>query len=425
MKHPLSFLQMSLQRFGYANVISIFKYFNSFVDVVFLSIIFIYLNISNYYNHEFVSFKENKQIHKNVAYSIESAFTNIDRYIDILLERKGAILDGVANKGTGPPMDSTDIHANQLNKEPTTGFLKRLVKKNPKENNVAGYVFIAPWLIGFLLLTLWPIAQSFYLSFTEYSLLGSANWVGTDNYSNIFFKDSVFRKSLSVTFTFVILSVPLKLFFSLMVAMLLNKNMKGMNIYRTAIYFPSLIGTSVAVAVLWRNMFGADGYINQLLQWFGIQGVNWIHNPETALGTLILLNTWQFGSAMVIFLAGLKQIPQDLYESAAVDGGGKVRQFLHITLPMLSPVMFFNLILGIIGSFQMFTQAFIITQGGPVNSTYMYALFLYEQAFKHYKMGYASALAWILLAIVAILTAINFLVSRYWVFYESDGGGKK
>lgn len=290
---------------------------------------------------------------------------------------------------------------------------------------LAGYIFISPWLIGFLLLTLWPIAQSFYLSFTEYSLLEDPVWTGISNYQTIFTNDSTFTKSLSVTFLFVLFSVPLKLFFSLLVAIALNKNLRGMNIYRTAIYFPSLIGGSIAVAALWRNMFGLDGYINQVLAWFGIQGVGWISNPDTSLGTLILLNTWQFGSTMVIFLAGLKQIPQELYESASVDGAGKTRKFISITLPMLSPVMFFNLILGIIGSFQTFTSAFIITKGGPVNSTYVYAMFLYEKAFKHYQMGYASALAWVLLAIVGVLTIINFMVSRYWVFYESSSEGGK
>lgn len=297
--------------------------------------------------------------------------------------------------------------------------------KRKSGHQLAGYIFISPWLLGFLLLTLWPIAQSFYLSFTEYSLLEDPVWTGTDNYVNIFTDDATFTKSLSVTFMFVLFSVPLKLFFSLMVAIALNKNIKGMNLYRTAIYFPSLIGGSIAVAALWRNMFGLDGYVNQVLAWFGIEGVGWISNPDTSLGTLILLNTWQFGSTMVIFLAGLKQVPQELYESASVDGAGKVRKFISITLPMLSPVMFFNLVLGIIGSFQTFTSAFIITKGGPINSTYMYAMFLYEKAFKHYQMGYASALAWILLSIVALLTLINFAASRYWVFYESDGGKTK
>jgi ABC-type sugar transport systems, permease components len=303
----------------------------------------------------------------------------------------------------------------------------RLSKKKLKgsNDNLAGYIFISPWLIGFLLLTVWPIIQSFYLSFTEYSLLEAPTWTGMDNYKNIFTNDTDFTTSLKVTFLFVLFSVPLKLFFSLMVAIMLNKNMKGMNFYRTAIYFPSLIGGSIAVSALWRNMFNLNGYFNQVLAWFGIEGVGWISNPHTSLGTLILLNTWQFGSTMVIFLAGLKQIPSELYESASVDGASGIRKFFHITLPMLSPVMFFNLVLGIIGSFQMFTSAFIITQGGPINSTYMYALFLYDKAFKHYQMGYASALAWILLVIVALMTAINFLVSRYWVFYETDGGKSK
>ncbi|MEC2343643.1 sugar ABC transporter permease [Paenibacillus barengoltzii] len=317
--------------------------------------------------------------------------------------------------------------AAQMNASNEAGNAPRAVRKRVKNgaNHLAGYIFISPWLIGFLLLTLWPIAQSFYLSFTDYSLLEDPVWTGTSNYVNIFTNDSTFTKSLSVTFTFVLFSVPLKLLFSLLVAMALNQKLRGMNLYRTAIYFPSLIGGSIAVAALWRNMFGLDGYINQVLAWFGIQGVGWITNPDTSLGTLILLNTWQFGSTMVIFLAGLKQIPQELYESAAVDGANKFRRFISITIPMLSPVMFFNLILGVIGSFQTFTSAFIITKGGPVNSTYVYALFLYEKAFKHYQMGYASALAWILLAIVGILTAINFAVSRYWVFYESEGGGSK
>ncbi|SFS69181.1 carbohydrate ABC transporter membrane protein 1, CUT1 family [Paenibacillus sp. BC26] len=318
---------------------------------------------------------------------------------------------------------TTETLAQAPRTESTTASLRK--RKTKEETNVAGYLFIAPWLIGFLLLTLWPIAQSFYLSFTEYSLLEAPVWTGTDNYANIFNHDDTFTKSLSVTFMFVLISVPLKLFFSLLVAMALSKNVRGMNLYRTAIYFPSLIGGSIAVAALWRNMFGLEGYVNQVLSWFGIQGLGWITNPDTSLGTLILLNTWQFGSTMVIFLAGLKQIPQELYESASVDGAGRFRKFVSITLPMLSPVMFFNLVLGVIGSFQTFTSAFIITKGGPINSTYMYALFLYEKAFKHYQMGYASALAWILLVIVAVLTALNFFASRYWVFYESDGGKAK
>jgi multiple sugar transport system permease protein len=218
------------------------------------------------------------------------------------------------------------------------------------------------------------------------------------------------------------ISVPLKLIFALLVAMILNKKLKGISLYRTLIYFPSLIGSSVAVAILWSNIFGKDGLVNQILSLIGIEGKNWIGNPNTALATLVLLVVWQFGSSMVIFLAGLKQIPPELYEASAVDGATKIRQFFSITLPMLSPVILFNLVLQIIGSFQMFTQAFVITKGGPLESTYMFALYLYEKAFNRFEMGYASALAWIMLVIIAAITAIIFATSKFWVFYESEGG---
>lgn len=310
-------------------------------------------------------------------------------------------------------------------KTPLQRQLSRKRKKRTDEYNLAGYIFLLPWLVGFFVLTLWPVIQSFYLSFTDYSLLSPPSWTGLANYNEMFTQDPLFKQSLKVTFLFVIFSVPLKLFFSLMVAVLLNRNIRGMNYYRTAFYFPSLIGGSVAVSVLWRNIFGVDGLINHILSAVGIHGPGWLSNPSTALGTLISLNTWQFGSSMVIFLAGLKQIPLELYESSAADGAGKFRQFINITLPMISPVMFFNLLLSIIGSFQMFTSAFIITEGGPMNTTYMFAYFLYQKAFKDYQMGYASAMAWILLVIIAVLTGINFLVSKYWVFYEAEGGKGK
>lgn len=300
-------------------------------------------------------------------------------------------------------------------------------KRIRDDDGWVGYLFIAPWIIGFLLLTVYPIFRSLYLSFTDYSLLSEPVWVGLRNYIDIFTKDRSFQKSLGVTFTFVAFAVPIRMTTSLMVAVLLNQKLRFMSLYRTLFYFPSLIGASVAVATLWRNMFGLDGYINNILAFFGIQGMGWISNPKTALGTLILLYAWQFGSTMVIFLAGLKNIPVELYESAGIDGAGKIRQFVHITLPMLSPVIFFNLVLGMIGAFQMFTSAFVITNGGPAHATYTYALFLYEKAFSRYQMGYASALAWIMLVMVGTLTAINFVVSKKWVFYEdaqSDGGKK-
>lgn len=293
------------------------------------------------------------------------------------------------------------------------------------ESPLAGYLFISPWLLGFLLLTLWPMIQSMYYSFTKYTLLDAPEWIGLRNYERIFADDEIFRQSLKITILFVVLSVPIKLFSALMVAMLLNKKIKGISVYRTFIYLPSLIGSSIAVAILWQNIFGMDGFINKFLGMLGIDGISWISNPKTALGTLIILVAWQFGSSMVIFLAGLKQIPAELYEASSVDGASKVRQFVSITLPMLSPVLLFNLVLQTIGSFQMFTQAFIITKGGPINSTYMYALYLYDRAFSRYEMGYASALAWILLVVIAVVTAIIFASSRYWVFYETEGAKGK
>ncbi|MFY0759542.1 sugar ABC transporter permease [Metabacillus dongyingensis] len=297
------------------------------------------------------------------------------------------------------------------------------VKRQKKwDAPLTGYLFISPWLLGLFLLTLYPMLQSLYFSFTDYSLLEAPNWVGIENYQKIFLQDKLFYKSLSITLFFVILSVPLKLITALLMAMFLNQKLKGISIYRTLVYLPSLIGTSVAVAILWSNIFGSDGIVNGALSLFGISGRSWIGSPDTALGTLILLVVWQFGSSMVIFLAGLKQISPELYEASAVDGATKIRQFFLITLPMLSPVILFNLVLQTIGSFQMFTQAFVITKGGPIQSTYMFALYLYERAFARFEMGYASALAWILLAIIGIVTALIFISSRYWVFYESEKG---
>ncbi|WNQ14343.1 sugar ABC transporter permease [Paenibacillus aurantius] len=286
---------------------------------------------------------------------------------------------------------------------------------------LAGYLFIAPWLLGFLVLQLWPMIQSMYLSFTDYSLLEAPRWIGGKNFSAIA-HDRLFYNSLKVTFLYVLTSVPLKLAVALFVAMLLNRKIRGISFYRTLVYLPSLIGGSLAVAVLWKNIFGIDGFINQVVTVFGITPKNWIGTPSTALGTLVLLSAWQFGSAMIIFLAGLKQIPSEMYEAASVDGASKTRQFLSITLPMLSPVILFNLVMGIINSFQMFTSAFIVTNGGPMNSTEIYALYLYNKAFGTLEMGYASALAWILLVLVAVATSINFVVSKYWVFYESERG---
>ncbi|MGG1552731.1 carbohydrate ABC transporter permease [Paenibacillus ferrarius] len=314
---------------------------------------------------------------------------------------------------------STATAANLTKEKKKRRFLNRW------DAPIAGYLFIAPWLIGFIGLTAYPMLLSLYYSFTNYTLLEPIQGVGFRNYARIFSDDPRFVTSVKVTFQYVIASVPLKLAAALLVAVVLNKAIKGISFYRTAIYFPSLIGGSIAVSILWRNIFGVDGIFNKILATFGIPGTGWITNPDTALGTLILLTVWQFGSAMVIFLAGLKQIPNDLYEASSVDGASKIVQFFKITLPMLSPIIYFNLIMGVINSFQMFTSAFVITNGGPMNSTYVYALYLYERAFSRYQLGYASALAWIMLVMIVIVAAVIAGTSKYWVFYETDKGGRK
>lgn len=293
------------------------------------------------------------------------------------------------------------------------------------DSPLAGYLFISPWLIGFLALTAYPMLLSLYYSFTNYTLMKPIEWVGLDNYERIIMADDKFAQSLKLTFYYVLASVPLKLIAALMVALLLKKAVRGISVYRTAIYFPSLIGASIAVSLLWKNIFGVDGFFNQVLGFFGIPGTGWVTNPDTALWSLIGLSVWQFGSSMVIFLAGLKQIPNDLYEASAVDGAGKLKQFFKITLPMLSPTLFFNLIMGVINSFQMFTPAYVITGGGPMNSTYVYALYLYERAFSRYQLGYSSSLAWIMLILIVAAAVIINLTSKYWVFYESESQGGK
>ncbi|TXK18632.1 carbohydrate ABC transporter permease [Homoserinibacter sp. GY 40078] len=285
---------------------------------------------------------------------------------------------------------------------------------------IAPYTFLAPWLIGFFVITLGPMLVSLYLSFTDFSMLAPPEWVGVDNYVKLFTNDPKYLDSVRVTLIYVLVSVPLQLAFALLVALVLNRGLRGLSLYRSIYYLPSLIGASVAIAVLWRQMFGSNGLINQVLDFFGIQGMSWIGNPETALGTLIILNVWTFGSPMVIFLAALRQIPEYLYEAAAVDGISRVGAFRHITLPMLSPVVLFNLILQMIGAFQAFTPAFVVSggTGGPVNSTLFYTLYLYQRGFTGFQMGYASAMAWILFLGIALVTAFNFWFSKYWVHYD-------
>lgn len=288
--------------------------------------------------------------------------------------------------------------------------------------NAAGYLFLLPWFLGLVLFLAGPALVSLYLSFTNYDLLDPPKWVGAQNYVRLFTVDRRYLAALRVTFTYVAVAAPLNLIFALALATFLNSRIRGLAIYRAVYYVPSLLGGSVAVSILWRQIFGLNGIVGQILEFFGIHGASWVSTPSEALWTLVILHVWQFGSPMVIFLAGLKQVPSELYEAASIDGAGRWRQFRVITLPMLTPVIFFNLVLQIINSFQAFTPAFIISggTGGPIDSTLFYTLYLYIQGFANFRMGYASAMGWVLVLIIGAVTAAAFLSSRYWVHYEDS-----
>ena len=296
---------------------------------------------------------------------------------------------------------------------------KRLQKKEAGRDNKAGYLFLLPWLVGLVVITIGPMLASLYLSFTDYNLIQAPVWTGVENYLRML-GDERLHNSLKVTFIYVFVSTPLQLLLALGLALLLNEGMKGLPFYRSVFYLPSMLGSAVAISVLWRQMFGTDGLVNQVLRLFGVDATTgWISDPQYALSTIILLHVWTFGSPMVIFLAGLRQIPGMYYEAAAVDGATRWTTFVKITLPLLSPIIFFNLVLQIIGAFQAFTQAFVVSggTGGPSDSTMFYTVYLYQRGFGQFQMGYAAAMAWLLVIIIAAFTAINFFASKYWVFY--------
>lgn len=284
-----------------------------------------------------------------------------------------------------------------------------------------GVFFILPWIIGFIWFQLYPFITSLYYSFTNYTMMNTPKLVGFGNYLRLLTRDIEFWPSLRVTAVYALIVVPGKLIFALMIALVLNMRLKGINLFRTAYYLPSILGGSVAISVVWKIMFMRDGAINALLSNIGLGPVDWIGSPRTALETISILSIWQFGSSMVLFLASLKQIPQSLYEAAEIDGASKIRSFFKITLPMITPIVFFNLIMQMINALQEFTSAFIITSGGPMKSTYVLGMKLYNDAFTHYNMGYASALSWIMFVIILILTLFIFKSSDAWVYYD-DGG---
>lgn len=283
----------------------------------------------------------------------------------------------------------------------------------------AGVIFCLPFIIGFLLFLAVPMLLSLYYSFCDYDIISPGKFIGFGNYIKMFTEDETLWQSMKATLYFVLVSVPLRLVFALAVAMILVKPTRATGFYRAAYYLPSILGGSVAVSVLWRRMFATDGMVNSILEVFGIHTqFAWLGNTSTAIWTLILLAVWQFGSSMLIFLSSLKQIPSSLYEAAEVDGAGKIGKFYKITLPLLTPTIFFNLVMQMISGFLAFTQSLIITQGKPLNSTLFYALYMYQQSFSFNNAGYASAMAWVMLLFIGLLTMILFKTKKYWVYEQ-------
>lgn len=293
-----------------------------------------------------------------------------------------------------------------------------------RKNSMRGLLYISPWIIGFIVFQFYPFFLSLYYSFTNYSMLNKPKFVGLKNYVDMFTRDRNYWQSVKVTFIYVLVAVPMKLAFSLFIAMLLNMKLKLINVFRTLYYIPSIFGGSVAVAILWRFLFNRDGIVNQFLSVFSVRPIDWLGSERWALFTMSLLTVWQFGSSMVVFLAGLKQIPNEIVEAAKVDGAGRIRVFFSITVPFLSPMIFFNLILQTIYALQEFTAPFVITGGGPLKATYLYGLMIYENAFKFLKTGYASAQSWILFIAIMVFTAFVFKSSPYWTYYQDSEDSK-
>ena len=293
------------------------------------------------------------------------------------------------------------------------------LKKWLSEN--LGLMFILPWFVGFLVFKVYPFGSSLVYSFTDYHLFDGVTQYGLMNYEEIFSSTKIMR-SFKVTFQYAFMTVPLKLVFALFIAYILNFKIKGVNLFRVAYYIPSILGGSIAIAVLWKAIFKGDGIVNMILSVFGVQAVDWLSEPKYALFIICLLRVWQFGSAMVIFLAALKGVSQDLYEAASIDGAGKWRQFFSITVPIITPVIFYNLVTQLCQAFQELNGPYIITQGGPRNATTLISLLIYNNAFKSYEMGLASAQAWCLFVIVCVLTVIAFVSQKKWVYYSDEDG---
>lgn len=288
------------------------------------------------------------------------------------------------------------------------------------ENKRLGFLFVLPFVLGVLLFKLFPFVMSFALSFTQYDVMDPPEFVGLRNYRELALEDPLFRQSLGVTLWFALLAVPLRVGFALFVAHVLNFKLRGIGFFRSAFYLPSILGGSIAVAVLWRFVFARNGLVNGVLAQFGIEPIAWLADEHYSLWTIVLLFTWQFGSAMVIFLAALQNVPTSLYEAAECDGASRTQQFWRITVPLITPVIFFNVIMQMVNAFQEFNAPYMVTDGGPLHSTYVLALYIYDQSFRYFNLGYGSALSWVLFGLVAGLAALSFWSSKYWVFYAGE-----
>jgi oligogalacturonide transport system permease protein len=317
-------------------------------------------------------------------------------------------------------VEQTEITAIEMHSKIRNAYAPPPSKFRKKLRNNIGLLFILLWLIGFLAFKLYPFMSSLYYSFTDFNLFKGITEYGFDNYEKIFTSTKTLT-SLSVTFKYAFITVPLKLAAALFIAYILNFKLKGVNLFRTAYYIPSILGGSVAIAVLWKAVFRDDGLINSALEIIGIDGPKWLSDPSYALLVISLLRVWQFGSAMVIFLAALRSVPEEMYEAATIDGAGKWKQFCGITVPLITPVIFYNLITQLCQAFQEFNGPYIITQGGPRNSTTLMSLLIYNSAFKQYEMGMASAMAWVLFVILMGFTVIAFISQKYWVYYSDEG----
>lgn len=280
------------------------------------------------------------------------------------------------------------------------------------------YLYTAPWLIGFFVLTLYPIVYSFYLMFTDMNLTGVGKFIGLENLKYAFTDDPLFIKAFINTLKYVVMFVPSSIILAFFVALLLSKKVKGLGFFRTAFYIP-YITSGVAVTILWGWIYQKDyGIINYVLSLFGIKGVNWLGDKNTAMISIVILSLWTIGNNIIIMLAGIQDIPQSYYESAQIDGAGAIRQIFSITLPLCTPTIYFNLIVTIIAAFQVFQQPLILTNGGPLNSTYTAAIHMYNNGFLYGKMGYASMMAWSLFVVIMVITLVVISTSKYWVFYD-------